>query len=163
MRKFSSALAALAVVSSSFAWSTAAMASHSYTFQGPVTVFKGLELFCTATVVKTPDHDPVTGADLNTGTVTVSIAPPTDPRCSLLNITSNPMNYVQGAPDANGWKSMTIYGFRAETITLGNCYGDIVVKKREVSPGQWEMDVTTVIPEEFGGGDCYVDGIIPSI
>lgn len=58
---------------------------------------------------------------------------------------------------------MTIFGFRAETITLGNCAGDVVVKKREVSPGVWEMDVTTVIPEESGGGPCYVEGVIPAI
>lgn len=59
---------------------------------------------------------------------------------------------------------MTIYEFRAETITIGNCYAEeLVVKKREVSPGNWEMDVTSVIPEEFAGGDCIVDGVIPSI
>lgn len=161
MRKLTSTFAALAMIGSSFAGATAASA-HSYTFQGPVTVFKGLELECTATVVKTPDHDSA-GNHLNTGTVTVSIAPPTDPRCAALTITSNPMNYVQGPAGAGGWKDMTIYGFRAETITLGNCAGDVVVKKREVSPGVWEMDVTTVIPEETGGGDCYIYGTIPSI
>lgn len=162
MRKFTSAISAIAIIGSAFGVATAASA-HSYTFSGPVDVFKGISLECTATIVKTPDHDPVTNAHLNTGTVTVSIAPPTDPRCAALNITSNPMNYVQGAAGAGGWKEMTIYGFRAETITLGNCYGDVVVKKREVSPGVWEMDVTTVIPEETTGGDCFVDGVIPQI
>lgn len=161
MRKITSMLAALAMVGSGLAGATAASA-HSYTFSGPVSVFKGISLNCTLTVVKTPDHDSA-GNHLNTGTVTVSIAPPPDALCAALNITSNPMNYVQGPAGAGGWKDMTIYGFRAETVTLGNCYGDVVVKKREVSSGVWEMDVTTVIPEEFAGGDCYVDGVIPQI
>ena len=161
MRKITSALAAFAMVSSSFGIATAASA-HSYTFQGLVNVTKGISLECTLTVVKTPDHDE-NGNHLNTGTVVVTIGPP-EPLCAALNITSNPMNYVQGAADPiTGWKDMTIYDFRAETITLGNCAGDVEVKKREVSPGNWEMDVTTVIPEESTGGPCIVDGIIPSI
>src|SRR5690606_3512929 len=103
MRKVTSALSTLAMIGSAFFAVGTANAAHSYTFEGPVTVFKGIELECTATIVKTPDHDPITGNDLNTGTVTVSIAPPPDPRCAVLNITSNPMSYVQGAAGVGGW------------------------------------------------------------
>lgn len=166
MRKFTSAFAALAMMSSAFVGSTTASAAHSYTYSGLVDVFKGIPLLCTVTVVKTPDHDPVTGDDLNTGTVVITVGPPVDPLCGILNITSNPMIYTQGPADpVTGWKEMVVEDFRAETVTAGNCADDEVIIKKRKNPvtGQWEMDVTTVISEETGGGDCVIEGVIPKI
>lgn len=54
---------------------------------------------------------------------------------------------------------MIVYGLRVSTITVGNCYGDVRLEKRQ-NPvtGEWEMRINTTIPEEFGGGDCTVSG-----
>lgn len=137
--------------------------AHSYTFSGIVAVSKGLNLTCTVTVVKTPDHDSG-GNHLDTGSVTVTIAPPDDPECAALSVTSNPMRYEQGPAGAGGWKEMTVYDFYAETITIGDCHADeVVIKKREVSPGVWEMDVSAIIPGDSGTPDCVIDGVIPKI
>lgn len=159
MRKFITKISTLAMASVALVGASSASAHHSYTFTGDVAVFKGISLTCVATVVKTPDHDPVTGADLNTGTVNISIVPG-DSNCALLTITSNPMSYVQGAADQDGWKDMTVQGLRVETITIGNCYGPITVRKGPLGGGQWGMEIDTTIPQEFGGGDCQVSGFL---
>ena len=159
MRKFVTKISTLAMVSIALVGSSTASAHHSYTFTGDVAVFKGIPLNCVATVVKTPDHDPITNAELNTGTVNVSIVPG-DANCALLTVTSNPMRYTQGAPDVDGWKDMTVNGLRVTTITIGNCYGNITVRKGPVGPGQWAMEIDTTIPEEFAGGDCSVLGLL---
>ena len=161
MRKFATKISTLALVSFALMGATTASAHHSYTFTGNVSMFKGIPLTCVATVVKTPDHDPITNAELNTGTVTVSLSPG-DTNCNLLAITSNPMTYTQGAPDVDGWKDMTVNGLRVSTITIGNCYGNITVRKGPIGPGQWGMEIDAVVPEEFGGGDCSVNGFLES-
>lgn len=162
MSNFTKAFSVLALAGVSLFGASAANAAHSYTFTGSVNVFKGIPLTCFATVVKTPDHDPVTGLDLDTGTVEIDIGPG-EPNCALLDITSNPMDYEQGPPDIDGWKDMVIYGLRVETITIGNCYGNITVQKRyNPITGKWEIRINTSIPEEHAGGPCFVNGTLTS-
>ena len=162
MSTFKTKLVSILALGASVLTPSLAMA-HSYTFSGIVAVSKGLNLLCTVTVVKTPDHD-AGGNHLDTGSVTITIAPPSDPRCAVLSVDSNPMRYEQGPAGAGGWKEMTVYDFYASTITIGDCHADeVVVKKREVTPGVWEMDVTTVIPGDPGTPDCVIDGVIPQV
>ena len=171
MNRFKKAVSALVLTGSIFAGSSSAIASHSYTYQGLVSVFKGIPLVCTITVVKVPDHaiDPVTGLptgpELNTGTVTVNVSPPIDPACAIVNVTSNPMRYTQGAAGIDGWKDMVVENFYVETITAGDCAAaTVTIRKRQI-PGtsQWEMDVTSTIPQASFGGPCIITGVIPKV
>ena len=137
--------------------------AHSYTFSGIVGVSKLYNFECTVTVVKTPDHDEVTGDHLDTGSVTITISAPVDAACGALSVT-NPMRYEQGPAGIGGWKPMRVFDFFATTISLGNCYAPYVdVIKREVSPGVWEMDISATIPGDLGTPDCVIDGVVSTI
>lgn len=139
--KFTSTFAALAMMGSAVAASTVAYAG---TYTGTATVHKGITLSCAVSVdlYSTP------------GKAIVSIAPG-DPLCGALTITSNPHNYtlVGGV--------LTVIGIRVETITLGNCFGDLSGTIVTNPDGSKTLTINdTIDPEIPGTGGCSVDGVL---
>ena len=141
MKKISSALAALAMLSTSIMASSVAYAG---TYTGVVTLIKGLTLTCTVTVDL---YDP-----LHPGKAVIDISPPVSPECDDLFITSNPHKYdiVGGV--------LTIYDIRVETLSIGNCFGDLSGTVTDNVDGSKTLTVNSMIPAEFGPLDCYVIG-----
>lgn len=120
----------------------AGTAAQAQTYTGTVDVFKGIALNCTASIT----------LNSTTGKATVAIGAP-EATCAALNITSNPHDYtlVGGA--------LTIVGVRVETITLGNCFGDLdgVV----TNPGATgSIAVDDELPPETGTLPCFVSGTV---
>ncbi|KGB52708.1 hypothetical protein FG91_03455 [Sphingopyxis sp. LC81] len=146
MKKFTSAFAALAMMGSAFAGAVAPAQAQAQTYTGTVDVFKGIDLNCTASITLTP-------ATATTGTATVAIGAP-EPTCAALNITSNPHSYslVGGA--------LTIAGMRVETVTLGNCFGDLHGTVTTNPDGSGSIAVDDVLPPETGTLPCYVSGTV---
>ncbi|MCG2840132.1 hypothetical protein L6Q21_03920 [Sandaracinobacter sp. RS1-74] len=139
VRKFTSTFAVLAMMGYAVAASSVA---HAGTYTGAVTVSKGLTFTCDATV----DLYSTPGKAL----LTIS---PGDPLCSFLNITSNPHNYTESGG------VLTIHGIRVETITLGNCYGDLSGTVTTNPDGSKTLNIAdTIDPEIPGTGGCSVNG-----
>lgn len=132
---FSSALIGAQIVS------TAAMAQTAPatgTYSGLVIVKKGLTLECTLTL----------GVDASASTVTVGLAPPTDPRCAALGFVGNPYSYTYSAG------VFTISGVYVDTITLGDCSGTIAA---DWDGTQFLID--TFLPTAtVGTPDCTIEG-----
>lgn len=156
MRKFSSAIAAMALIGSALVSTSAAAQVGTYT--GYADVFKGIPLNCAVSIQiisftqTSSGLNPVSGH----GTANLNITSP-EPNCDLLSVTSNShtFNVDSGA--------ITINNVRAETITIGNCYGNMVGELVNLGSGNWEMVFDTIIKEEIGGGDCYVSGVVTKI
>ena len=154
MSKLKAAIAAISVLSTPLALSSPVQAHHSYTFVGKLNMFKGIRLNCTVTVVKTPSH-----TTPGTGTVTVNISAP-DALCPALVVTSNPSTYDQSGSD------LTINDVYVQTITAGDCEGDITGTKHYIGPGVdpalpgggWVIDVDSFLPGGLGSPDCTVEG-----
>lgn len=139
MKKLTSAFAALAMMGSALA---GAVAPAQAQYTGTVDVFKGIALNCTASIT----------LNSTTGKATVAIGAP-EATCAALNITSNPHDYtlVGGA--------LTIVGMRVETVTLGNCFGDL--HGTVTNPGgTGSIAVDDVLPPETGTLPCYVSGTV---
>jgi hypothetical protein len=138
MKKFASAFAALALVGSTFA-----VPAQAGVYTGTANVFKGIPLTCEVSVdlYSTP------------GKAILNIGPP-EPLCALLSITTNPHDYVISG------STITIQGVRATTITVGNCYGDLSGTMATLPDGTKTITFDAVIPEEVGGGPCYVSGTV---
>lgn len=143
MRKFTSAFAAMAMMSSAFAAGVTPAQAGTYT--GTVDVFKGIALNCTASVDL---YDPA-----YPGKAVVNIGPP-EPNCAALDITSNPHDYtlVGGV--------LTIEDLRVETITLGNCFGDLEGTVTDNPDGSKNLAVDAEIPPETGTLPCFVSGTL---
>lgn len=137
-RKLTSTFAALAMIGSAVAGSTVAYAG---TYTGTAVVTKGITLSCAVSVdlYSTP------------GKAIITIAPG-DPLCGALTITSNPHNYtlVGGV--------LTIIGIRVETITLGNCFGDLSGTVITNPDGSKNLIIDDSIPPETGTLPCFVIG-----
>ena len=138
MRKFTSAIAALAMMGSAVAASSAAYAG---VYEGIVSVSKGLSFDCKVSVdlYATP------------GKAILTIEPG-DPLCAALDITSNPHDYTETGG------VLTIHDIRAETITLGNCFGDLSGTVVTNPDGSKTLTINDAIPPETGTLPCSVVG-----
>jgi len=138
MKTFTSTVAAIAMMGSAVAASSAA---HAGTYEGIVTVTKGLSFDCEASVdlYSTP------------GKAILTISPGA-PECAALNITSNPHDYTETGG------VLTIEDIRVETITLGNCFGDLSGTVTTNPDGSKTLTVNDSIPPETGSLPCLVEG-----
>ncbi|MGH6697237.1 hypothetical protein [Sphingopyxis sp.] len=134
MNKFTSAIAALAMIGSGLASGTAMAQSGTYT--GTAAVFKGIALNC----VVSADFDPLTS------TVVLSITAP-EPNCGLLSIISNPHTYsVSGS-------TITVDDVNVNTITGGGCFDDLIATYDSVND---TVSVDDELTERDGGGNCFI-------
>lgn len=137
-------LVKMAILSSAFVGaqlaSTAAMAQTAPatgTYSGTVVVQKGLTLTCTL------------GLNINAsaGTVAVSLTPG-DANCAALSFVGNPYSYTYSAG------VFTINDVYVDTITIGDCAGDI--------SADWDGStflIDTILPTATPGtADCSIVG-----
>ncbi len=126
MNKFTSAVAAMAMIGAGFVSSAAMAQSGVYT--GTADVFKGIALNC------------VVSADFDSTAMTVDLtitAP--DANCAALGIISNPHSYsVSGS---------------TVTITGGGCFDDLIATYDSVNDN---LSVDDELTERDGGGNCFI-------
>ncbi len=132
MNKFTSSVAALAMIGSGFVGSAAMAQSGTYT--GTADVFKGLALNCTVS------------ADFDTtpGKVILNIDQP-EALCGVLGITSNPHDYsVTGT-------ALTVFDVDVNTITGGGCFDDL-----NATYASDEITIDDELNQRDGGGNCFI-------
>ncbi len=134
MNKFTSAVAAMAMIGAGFVSSAAMAQSGVYT--GTADVFKGIALNC------------VVSADFDSTAMTVDLtitAP--DANCAALGIISNPHSYsVSGS-------TVTINDVNVNTITGGGCFDDLIATYDSVNDN---LSVDDELTERDGGGNCFI-------
>ncbi len=140
MNKFTSAIAALAMVGSACV-SSAAMA-QSGKYEGTASVFKGLALNC---VVK---------ANFKTSTtVELKIEAP-EPNCGLLSIISNDHTWsISGS-------TITINNVNVNTITGGGCYDNLYATYDAVND---TITIDDELNQRDGGGNCFITTDAPMV
>lgn len=135
-----------AIVGAQFA-STAAMAqtAPTGTYSGNVTVEKGIQLGCVLTLdVDNPTSGKV-GVSLTAG----------NPFCAALSFSGAPYNYTYTAGGGGaGIGTFTVHGVYVNTITAGDCSGDITATWNGSS-----FTVNTFLPTATTGTpDCTIVG-----
>ncbi|NWM19999.1 hypothetical protein, partial [Escherichia coli] len=93
--------------------------------------------------------------DATTSKVTVSLTPPSPPTpsaCSLLSFVGNPYTYTFNASTGE----FKVLGVYVNTITAGNCAGDITATWDDVAH---EFLIDSFLPAATAGPDCTVVGI----
>ncbi len=86
---------------------------------------------------------------------TVSLTPPSPPTpsaCSLLSFVGNPYTYTFNASTGE----FKVLGVYVNTITAGNCAGDITATWDDVAH---EFLIDSFLPAATAGPDCTVVGI----
>lgn len=135
MNKFTSAVAAMAMIGAGFVSSAAMAQSGVYT--GTADVFKGIALNC----VVTADFDSTAM------TVDLTISSP-EPNCAALGIISNPHSYsVSGS-------TITIDDVNVNTITSGGCLDDLIATYDSVND---TVSVNDELTARDGGGNCFIE------
>lgn len=134
MNKFTSSIAALAMIGAGFVSSAAMAQSGLYT--GTADVFKGIALNC----VVTADFDSTAM------TVDLNITSP-EPSCAALGIISNPHAYtVTGGV-------ITIEDVNVNTITGGGCFDDLIATYDAVND---TVSVDDELTQRDAGGNCFI-------